>query len=68
MHIVKLAVDPDTHVAAAVGFWGRDDPAAVPVATERGNLGFGGNFGGFDHCCFGGNDLLLNVACVRRVK
>jgi hypothetical protein len=27
-------------------------------------LGFDGSFGGFDHCCFGGNDLLLNVACV----
>jgi hypothetical protein len=22
----------------------------VAVATEVGNLGFGGNFGGFDHC------------------
>jgi hypothetical protein len=25
----------------------------VAVATEGGNLGFGGNFGGFDHCKIG---------------
>jgi hypothetical protein len=29
---------------------GRDDSVAVAVATEAGNLGFGGNFGGFNHC------------------
>ena len=34
---------------------------AGAVATEGGNLGFGGIFGRFDHCCFGFNDLLLNA-------
>jgi hypothetical protein len=50
MNIVILAVDMDWHVAAGTGFGGRDDSQVVAVATEVGNLGFGGNFGGFDHC------------------
>jgi hypothetical protein len=37
---VVLTVDADRHVAVGTGFGGRDDPAAVPVATEGGNLGF----------------------------
>ena len=55
MHLAELAVDVNTHVTAGLGFGGRDDSVAVPVATEIGNLGFGGSFGRFDHCCFGGN-------------
>ena len=53
MYITFLAVDHDTHVAVGQGVGSRDDPIAVAVATEGGNLGFGGSFGGFDHCCFG---------------
>ena len=56
-----FAVDLDTHVAIALGFGGRDDSQMVAVASEVGNLGFGGQFGGFDHCCFGFNDLLLSA-------
>ena len=48
-----FAVDLDNNVAAAFGAGGRDDPSAVPVATEIGNLGFGGTFGRFDHCKIG---------------
>ena len=53
MYPVMLAVDHDFHVAVGMGFGGRDDPQMVAVATEVGNLGFDGHFGGFDHCKIG---------------
>jgi hypothetical protein len=31
-------------------------------------LGFGGSFGGFDHCCFGFNDLLLNAILTKSIS
>ena len=53
MEFVHLTVDHDSHIAVGMGFGGRDDSQVVPVATEVGNLGFGGSFGRFDHCKIG---------------
>jgi hypothetical protein len=64
MDVVFFAVDLDIHVAVGVGFGSRDDSVAVLVATEVGNLGFGGQFGGFDHFCFVFVTVSLNSKCL----
>jgi hypothetical protein len=68
MEFVCLAVDDDLHVAAGMGFGGRYDSQVVAVATERGNLGFGGSFGGFDHCEIGFATAFKSSLCLISYK